>query len=78
GLSRRQLERLFMEKTKSSPAIVYTRVRLERAKHLLMQTRAPMIEIAVEVGFENASHFSRLFRQTYGQPPTKFRSAVSG
>ena len=78
GLSRRQLERLFMEKTKSSPAVVYTRVRLERAKHLLMQTRAPMIEIAVEVGFENASHFSRLFRQTYGQPPTKFRSAVSG
>ncbi|MER8862405.1 GlxA family transcriptional regulator [Mesorhizobium sp. M0751] len=77
GLSRRQLERLFMEKTKSSPAVVYTRVRLERAKHLLMQTRAPMIEIAVEVGFENASHFSRLFRETYGQPPTKFRSAIS-
>jgi transcriptional regulator GlxA family with amidase domain len=77
GLSRRQLERLFMEKTKCSPALVYTRVRLERAKHLLMQTRAPMIEIAIEVGFENASHFSRLFRKTYGQPPTKFRSAVS-
>ncbi|CAN7690989.1 helix-turn-helix domain-containing protein [Mesorhizobium sp. LjRoot246] len=31
----------------------------------------------MEVGFENASHFSRLFRQTYGQPPSKFRSAVS-
>jgi transcriptional regulator GlxA family with amidase domain len=77
GISRRQLERLFMEKTKCSPALVYTRVRLERAKHLLMQTRAPMIEIAIEVGFENASHFSRLFRKTYGQPPTKFRSAVS-
>lgn len=77
GISRRQLERLFMEKTNSSPALVYTRMRLERAKHLLMQTRAPMIEIAIEVGFENASHFSRLFRQTYGQPPSKFRSAVS-
>ena len=77
GLSRRQLERLFREKTKHSPALVYKRVRLERAKHLLMQTRAPLIEIAIEVGFENASHFSRAFHQTFGQPPSKFRSAFS-
>lgn len=77
GVSRRQLERLFMEKTKSSPALVYTRVRLERAKYLLIQTKAPMIEIAIEVGFENASHFTRLFHKTYGQPPGKFRAAAS-
>ncbi len=77
GVSRRQLERLFMEKTRSSPAMVYKMLRLERAKHLLMQTRAPMIEIAIEVGFENASHFARLFHRAYGQPPSKFRSAVS-
>ena len=77
GLSRRQLERLFREKTKNSPALIYKRVRLERAKQLLTQTRAPMIEIAIETGFENASHFSRLFHQTFGQSPSKFRSAVS-
>lgn len=77
GVSRRQLERLFMEKTKNSPALVYKMMRLERAKHLLTQTRAPMIEIAIEVGFENASHFARLFHKAYGQPPSKFRSAVS-
>jgi transcriptional regulator GlxA family with amidase domain len=39
--------------------------------------RLTVVEIAVEVGFENASHFSRLFRETYGQPPSKFRSTVS-
>jgi transcriptional regulator GlxA family with amidase domain len=77
GVSRRQLERLFLEKTRSSPAMVYKMLRLERAKHLLMQTRAPMIEIAIEVGFENASHFARLFHRAYGQPPSKFRSAMS-
>ena len=48
GLSRRQLERLFRDKTKFSPATVYKRVRLERAKQLLMQTRTPLIEIAIE------------------------------
>ncbi|MUT27192.1 MULTISPECIES: GlxA family transcriptional regulator [Mesorhizobium] len=77
GLSRRQLERLFMKKTKISPALAYKKVRLERARRLVMQTRVPLVEIAVEVGFENLSHFSRLFREAYGQPPSKFRSTVS-
>ncbi|TPM40673.1 GlxA family transcriptional regulator [Mesorhizobium sp. B2-3-4] len=77
GLSRRQLERLFMEQTKSSPALVYKRVRLERAKQLLLETSTPMVDIAVEVGFENASHFSRAFREVFGLPPSKLRSATA-
>jgi transcriptional regulator GlxA family with amidase domain len=75
GLSRRQLERLFMGETKSSPAMVYRRVRMERAKQLLIKTKASLIEVALEVGFENASHFARAFAQTYGQSPTKMRAA---
>jgi len=75
GLSRRQLERLFMGETKSSPALVYRRVRMERAKQLLMRTKSSLIEIALEVGFENASHFSRAFSQTFGQSPTKLRAS---
>lgn len=75
GLSRRQLERLFMGETKSSPALVYRRVRMERAKQLLVKTKASLIEIALEVGFENASHFSRAFSQTFGKSPTKVRAA---
>ncbi len=74
GLSRRQLERLFMGETKSSPALVYRRVRMERAKQLLVKTKASLIEIALEVGFENASHFSRAFSQTFGKSPTKVRA----
>ncbi|MDO9415991.1 GlxA family transcriptional regulator [Pararhizobium sp.] len=76
GLSRRQLERIFLEETKCSPALVYRRVRLERAKDLILKTRAPLIEIALETGFENASHFSRAFSQAFGQSPTKLRTAA--
>ncbi|MDX8533104.1 helix-turn-helix domain-containing protein [Mesorhizobium sp. VK25A] len=36
----------------------------------------PMLDIAIEVGFENASHFSRVFRQTFGLPPNKIRSTA--
>lgn len=74
GLSRRQLERLFMEKAKMSPALVYRKFRLERAKHLLTQTDASLIEIALEVGFESAGHFSRIFARTYGQTPNQLRA----
>lgn len=76
GLSRRQLERLFMSEIKNSPAVMYRKVRLERARQLLVQTRAPMVEIAIEVGFENASHFSRVFRQAFGHSPSSVRSAA--
>ncbi|MGV1831005.1 GlxA family transcriptional regulator [Agrobacterium vitis] len=76
GLSRRQLERLFISETKSSPAMIYRRVRLERAKHLLVQSKAPLVEIALEVGFGNASHFAKVFAQTFGQSPTGLRTAI--
>lgn len=77
GLSRRQIERLFMDKAHGSPAMVYRRLRLERAKQLVLQTNAPLIEIALDVGFENASHFARQFRKTFGQSPAKLRAATA-
>lgn len=72
-ISRRQLERLFLKKVNSSPALVYRRVRLERAKVLLRQSDTPLIEIAMAVGFENASHFARAFRLAYGHSPGVWR-----
>lgn len=75
GLSRRQLERLFTEEIKTSPGAVYTRIRMERARQLVLQSEAPLIEIALEVGFDSASHFARLFRKLYGQSPTELRRA---
>lgn len=73
GISRRQLERLFLKKVNCSPALVYRRVRLERAKLLLRQSGTPLIEIAMAVGFENASHFARAFQLVYGHSPSVWR-----
>ncbi|NLS00862.1 GlxA family transcriptional regulator [Rhizobium sp. P38BS-XIX] len=77
GLSRRQLERLFMDEMKTSPGAVYTRVRMERAKQLVIQTQAPLVEIALEVGFDSSSHFARLFRRLFGQSPTELRRSLA-
>jgi transcriptional regulator GlxA family with amidase domain len=74
GLSRRQLERLFAQKIDVSPARIYTKLRMERAKMLVTQTNASLIDIALQVGFQNTSHFTRVFKGTYGRTPGQMRS----
>lgn len=76
GLSRRQLERLFREKAGMSPARAYNRVRLAHAKSLVTNTDASMLEIALEAGFESASHFSRTFKKFHGQTPSELRTSA--
>lgn len=73
NLSRRQLERLFMEKARLSPSRAYLMIRMQRARTLLAQSDASMIEIALEVGLDNASHFTSAFRRIYGMPPSEVR-----
>ncbi|NTG89187.1 GlxA family transcriptional regulator [Agrobacterium rhizogenes] len=77
GLSRRQLERIFLEKAGISPAKAYNLVRLERARTLLTQTKSSVIEVALDVGFESASHFSRCCKRMYGRTPTQIRAAAA-
>lgn len=69
GLSRRQIERLFQKNLGRSPARYYLDIRLDRARHLLMQSTLPIVEIAVACGFVSASHFSKCYRELYGRSP---------
>ncbi|PZO77819.1 MAG: AraC family transcriptional regulator, partial [Mesorhizobium amorphae] len=57
-LSRRQIERLFRQEMGRSPARYYLEIRLDRARHLLVQSSMPVVEVAVACGFVSASHFS--------------------
>jgi transcriptional regulator GlxA family with amidase domain len=75
GLSRRQLERLFVDKAANTPSAVYRLIRLERARHLLERTKAPLIDVALAVGFVNSSHFSRVFKSAYGLSAIEWRNA---
>ena len=77
NLSRRQLERIFKQKAGMSPAHAYDRVRMEHAKILLLQSRATTLEVALDVGFVNASHFTKTFKRVHGRTPSQVRSAGS-
>ncbi|MFO1069277.1 MAG: GlxA family transcriptional regulator [Geminicoccaceae bacterium] len=73
GLSRRQLERLFRQHLRKTPAQHYLETRLDRARHLLQQTDQPVMAVACATGFVSASHFSTCFRQMYGHTPRQER-----
>ncbi|OAP36730.1 AraC family transcriptional regulator [Sinorhizobium glycinis] len=77
GLSRRQLERLFHEKAGISPAVAFRRLRLDRARQILLTSKKPIIEVALDVGFINTSHFTKEFRRTYGRTPAEIRDSAA-
>ena len=54
GLSRRQLERLFQKHLRCVPTRYYLRLRLSRARQLLLQTTMSIVDVAFACGFVSA------------------------
>jgi len=54
-----------------------SRVRLEKAKNLLLNPNLRVSEIAYEVGFQSLTHFNRVFKKIVGQSPTTYRILLS-
>ena len=55
-----------------------SRIRIERAKNLLLNPNLRVSEIAFEVGFQSLTHFNRVFKNTVGQSPTRYREQLVG
>ncbi len=74
GLSRRQLYRVFAAYGLTPSAWLW-QVRLEAA-HALLRERSDLrvTEVAFAVGFNDASHFSRLFKNQFGISPRQLRT----
>jgi AraC-like DNA-binding protein/ligand-binding sensor protein len=54
-----------------------SRVRIEKARNLLLNPNLRISEIAYEVGFQSLTHFNRVFKKITGQSPTNYRSQLS-
>jgi AraC-like DNA-binding protein len=50
-----------------------TRLRVERAKQLLLQQNNRISEVAFEAGFQSIPHFNRSFKRVTGSTPTLWR-----
>jgi transcriptional regulator GlxA family with amidase domain len=77
NVSRRQLERQFVNRLGKSPYRYYLELRLERARQLVEGTTLPLVEIAVACGFVSPSHFSKSYREVFGCTPTVARRTPS-
>jgi AraC-like DNA-binding protein len=54
-----------------------SRVRLEKAKNLLLNPNLRVSEIAYEVGFQSLTHYNRVFKKILGQSPTQYRAQLA-
>ncbi|MDW7745612.1 GlxA family transcriptional regulator [Halomonas sp.] len=73
GLGWRGLERLFERSLACTPQRYYVELRLTHAHRLLLETRHPVIQIALACGFASASSFTRAFHRHHGVTPSQLR-----
>lgn len=59
------------------PNLYVQKVRVDKAKKLLLSSGLPVKAIAYEVGYENVSFFIRLFKTQVGQTPAQWRDGAS-
>ncbi len=67
---------LFKQSTGRSPHNYVLLQRIERAKQQLRDPKRSIIEAGLDAGFQNSSHFARMFRKLEGTTPSKFRRST--
>jgi two-component system response regulator YesN len=72
-ISKFYLSRMFKKVAGITVWDYLTQVRLDRAKQLLISTNLKSYEIAADVGYENTSHFSSVFKKQVGISPSEFK-----
>lgn len=77
GVSRNYFSFLFKKETGENIWSYLTEIRLKKAKELLHTTEDKTYAIAYQVGYDNPSYFSKLFKKTTGMTPNEFRKSSS-
>ncbi len=72
-LSTSHFSRLFKQTIGQSPYQFLMSYRIEQAKKMLDNPNALMIDIAMNCGFSDQAHFSRVFKKIEGITPKQYR-----
>lgn len=70
-LTRNYLSQIFKQETGENYTSYLTRVRMEKAKELLLNGNYKVFEIAQIVGYKNNAYFSQLFKKHTGHYPSE-------
>ncbi|ADB40875.1 helix-turn-helix transcriptional regulator [Spirosoma linguale] len=77
GITERRLQQATAEAVGKTPKQLIDERLLLEAKRLLVHTNQSIKEIAFTLGFEEPTHFSRLFRHHLAQTPAQFRKGFA-
>ncbi|WP_373398320.1 ATP-binding protein [Algoriphagus halophilus] len=72
-MSRTQLHNKIKSLTNQSTSHFIKQIRIEKSIELLITTELNISQVAMEVGIENLSYFSRIFTEEVGISPNKYR-----
>ncbi|WLS05664.1 helix-turn-helix transcriptional regulator [Shinella oryzae] len=75
GLSQSHFSHAFKASTGMAPHQWQVNARLRRAKALIRRGNLSLIDIAVETGFADQAHFTRVFRKNFGTTPANWRKS---
>jgi AraC-like DNA-binding protein len=75
NLSHAHFTRAFNRSFGESPHAYIVRMRVQRAQTMLLTSVAPLQQIALDCGFSDQSHLSRLFTRLVGETPGAWRRA---
>jgi AraC family transcriptional regulator len=73
GYSRTHFLRMFRAATNMTPHQYLMTLRVDRAKELLANRNANLIDVAIVCGFSSQSHLTTVFRKMVGVTPAEFR-----
>ena len=72
-MSATALRLAFQNSLACSPMGYLQQVRIREASLLLMDSELSITDVALAVGFNDSSYFTRVFKQEYGETPTAYR-----
>jgi len=76
GMSATHFSRVFTQTSATNFSEFVRRTRVRRAVEMLADPRATMKAICYEVGFNDESYFSRIFRRYIGTTPSMYQKAI--
>src|SRR5262249_20601416 len=78
GMSPHYFAELFRRSTGQAPHRYVLIQRIERARQGLADAKCSILEVGLDAGFQNSSHFARVFRKFVGISPSQFRDQRAG